>query len=86
MEGSKGSFTLQTPDGPAKMTFSVMSPHRVIVDHTETPDAGRGKGYGRVLFDALVEDSRANGIKVIPLCPFVKMMSGKHPETADIFG
>ena len=85
MDGSKGQFTLMTEDGEAVMTFSILSPHRIIVDHTATPDGGRGKGYGKRLFDHLVEYARSNEIKITPLCPFVNAQRRKHPDWADAF-
>jgi predicted GNAT family acetyltransferase len=45
----------------------------------------RGRGIGRVLVERLVADARAEGFKVIPLCPYVNAERRKHPELADVF-
>ena len=44
-----------------------------------------GKGVGRALFDRLVSDARTNGVKIVPLCPFVNAERQKRPEWADVF-
>jgi uncharacterized protein len=32
-----------------------------------------------------VADARAEGFKIMPLCPFVNATRKKHPEWADVF-
>ncbi len=85
--GSKGRYSLRAPGvaEEAEMTFSRANPTLIIADHTYTPDAMRGMGAGKALFDRLVADARAGGYKIIPLCPFVLATARKHPELADIF-
>jgi hypothetical protein len=69
----------------AELTFSKVNPHLVIADHTDVPDALRGRGLGLALATRLVEDARAQGVKIIPLCPYVNAERHKHPEWADVF-
>lgn len=71
--------------GEAELTFSIANPKLVIADHTEVPESMRGRGIGRVLVERLVADARAEGFKVIPLCPYVNAERRKHPEWADVF-
>lgn len=82
---TRGRFVLRAGGAEAELTFSVVSPTRIIADHTGVPDAMRGTGAGRRLVEALVADARANGITVIALCPFVASMARRHPEWADVF-
>jgi predicted GNAT family acetyltransferase len=72
-------------DAEAELTFSKADEQLIIADHTGVPDAFRGKGVARALFDRLVSDARANGVKIIPLCPFVNAERQKRPEWADVF-
>jgi predicted GNAT family acetyltransferase len=72
-------------DAEAELTFSKADEKLIIADHTGVPDAFRGKGVARALFDRLVSDARANGVKIIPLCPFVNAERQKRPEWADVF-
>lgn len=55
-----------------------------IIDHTGVPDALRGKGVGQALAAFAVEAARAGGWKIMPLCPFFKAQSLKHPEWSDV--
>ena len=85
LDGSKGRFVLRTEDGEAELTFSVASPTLVIADHTGVPKALEGRGLGLRLVEALVADARANGYRIMPLCPFVNAQRKRHPDWADVF-
>lgn len=85
LDGSKGRYVLHEGGAEAELTFSVTSPHTIIADHTGVPEALRGTGAGHALVAFMVEDVRARGIKVVPLCPFVNAERRKHPDWADVF-
>ena len=85
IDGDSGRFVLSKSGETAEMTFSILSSKTIIVDHTGVPDALRGTGAGRALAEYLVSDARANGYKVVPLCPFVNAERRKHPDWADVF-
>ncbi|MEZ5997183.1 MAG: GNAT family N-acetyltransferase [Hyphomonas sp.] len=68
----------------AEMTFSKAGATRIIIDHTEVPKALAGLGVGVALVRRAVEDARAAGIKIIPLCPFAKAQIERHPEWQDV--
>ena len=83
--GSKGRYVLRAPTGEeAEMTFTRIGEHQLIIDHTEVPDAFRGQGAGLRLVTRAVEDARAAGKKIIPLCPFAAAQFRRHPEWADV--
>ena len=82
---TKGRFVIRANGAEAELTFSITTPTLIIADHTGVPDAFRGQGAGLKLVEALVADARANGYKVMPLCPFVNATRKKHPEWADAF-
>lgn len=83
--GSKGRYVLRDDGHEAELTYSVLSPKMVIADHTDVPEALRGTGAGQALVARLVEDARAQGFAITPLCPFVNAQRRKHPEWADVF-
>lgn len=84
-DGPTGGRYLVTIDGhTAEMTYSKAGTSRLIIDHTGVPEALRGKGAGQALVKRAVEDARAAGIKIIPLCPFAKAQIEKHPEWQDV--
>lgn len=83
--GSKGRYFLKGPGGAvAEMTFTKIGEHQIIIDHTEVPDAFRGQGAGLRLVTRAVEDARAAGKKIIPLCPFANAQFRRHKEWADV--
>jgi predicted GNAT family acetyltransferase len=57
---------------------------RITFTHTEVPDALEGRGIGSKLVEAALEDVRAQGLKVVPACQFVKHYIDKHPEVQDL--
>jgi uncharacterized protein len=69
---------------PGEMTFSRASPTLIIVDHTGVPDSLRGKGVGQALAQHVIEDARARGFKIVPLCPYLAAQVKKHPEWSDV--
>lgn len=83
--GSKGRYFLRSPAGDiAEMTFTRIGESQIIIDHTEVPDAFRGQGAGLRLVTRAVEDARAQGKTIIPLCPFAAAQFRRHPEWADV--
>lgn len=82
---TRGRYVLRDRGVEAELTWSVTSPTLIIADHTGVPDALRGTGAGLALVERLVADARAEGVKIVPLCPFVNAMRRRHPEWADVF-
>ena len=82
--GSKGRYVFRSGGDEAEMTFSKAGEGLVIIDHTEVPAAFRGQGVGQTLVARAVADFRAQGKKVLPLCPFAAAQFRRHPEWADL--
>lgn len=82
---TKGRFLIREGGEEAELTYSITTSTLVIADHTGVPDSRRGTGAGLALVKALVAAARAEGFKVVPLCPFVNATRKKHPEWADVF-
>src|ERR1700755_3634630 len=59
---------------------------RVIITHTETPPALRGRGIASQLVKGALDLIRADGVKVVAGCSFVADYLDRHPEDADIAG
>lgn len=85
VSGNKGRYVLVSDGLEAELTYSIMSPSRIIADHTGVPDALRSEGIGHALVERLVRDARAEGVKIVPLCPFVNAERRRHPDWADVF-
>lgn len=82
---TKGRFVIRKDGDEAELTYSITTPTLIIADHTGVPESFRGTGAGLALVEALVAAARADGFKVVPLCPFVTATRKKHPEWADVF-
>ncbi|MFI1379969.1 GNAT family N-acetyltransferase [Embleya sp. NPDC020886] len=52
--------------------------------HTKIDDAFAGRGLASVLVREALNDVRAGGRRIVPVCPYVKQFLGKHREFADI--
>ena len=85
VSGSKGRYVIRKEGVEAELTYSITTPTLIIADHTGVPDAFRGTGAGLALVQRLVADARSEGVKIVPLCPFVNAQRRKHPEWADVF-
>lgn len=82
---TKGRYLVRGAGGAvAELTFTKVGSSQLIIDHTEVPDAFRGQGVGLRLVSRAVEDARAAGKTVIPLCPFAAAQFRRHPEWADV--
>ena len=57
--------------------------NRLVLIHTEVPEAMSGQGVGGKLVRAAVDRAAAEGLTVVPLCPFAKSWLERHPETAE---
>ena len=57
---------------------------RVIFTHTEIDPSSQGQGLGGKLARGALDDVRATGRTVVPLCSFIKAYIDKHPEYAAI--
>jgi uncharacterized protein len=52
--------------------------------HTEVDPTFEGQGLGDRLVAGALDDLRARGRKLLPLCPFVRDYLGRHPQDADL--
>lgn len=56
----------------------------VSANHTEVDPAHRGGTLASDLVDALVRWARGEGVKVDPVCPYVRKVFGRTPAYADV--
>ncbi|MFD2036914.1 GNAT family N-acetyltransferase [Belliella marina] len=82
---NKGQFTL-LDDGKqiGLMTYSKAGKDKIIIDHTEVDPAYKGQGMGEKLVYAGVEYARNENLKILPLCPFAKIIFAKNKEIQDV--
>jgi len=78
-------FELDVEGGVAFANYR-LTPSAVVITHTETPHALRGRGIASELVTGALAVIRADGRKVIGACGFVVDYLRKHPEYQDMLG
>jgi uncharacterized protein len=58
---TKGRNVRHSAGHEAELTYSILSPHTRIADHTGALDALRGTGAGLAMVERMVADARAEG-------------------------
>lgn len=66
-------------DGHVGKAWYRLSPGTITFTHTEVPDALAGKGVGTRLAKAALDYAKAEGLAVVPLCPFIAAYIKRHP-------
>ena len=78
-----GRFELDVEGAVAFANYRVTR-QAIVITHTETPRALRGRGVASELIKGSLDLIRADGHKVIAGCGFVVDYLDKHPEYADL--
>ena len=68
----------------AEMVYTMPSPDKMIIEHTEVSEELKGQNVGFQLVKTAVEFAREQNIKIIPLCPFANSVFKRKPEFADV--
>jgi uncharacterized protein len=79
-------YELWLGDTRAGFIDYLSEPGTVLLVHTEVDPALEGQGLGVRLVAGALADLRARGLKLVPLCPFVRAYLRRHPEDADLVG
>ena len=77
-------FEISSDGAAAGFAQYVTRPGRVIFVHTEIDPAFEGQGLGSALAKAALDHVRAQGARVVPLCPFIARYIERHPDYADL--
>lgn len=70
-------------DDKAILAFAERN-ERLILTHTDVPQAHEGKGLGGKLVKAAVEDARRQGVKIVPQCSFARAWFSRHEDDGDV--
>ena len=62
----------------------VIEPGAVALVHTEVDPGFQGQGLASELVQGAMNDLRDRGLKMIPVCPYVRAWLRRHPEQADL--
>jgi uncharacterized protein len=71
-----------TKDGfTAELTYRING-GRLVLIHTGVPDELGGHGLGGELVKAAVRKAAAEGLTIVPLCPYAREWLQKHDDAA----
>jgi predicted GNAT family acetyltransferase len=74
-------FVIRHDEVEAELVYQLDGDTMVIV-HTEVPEALGGRGAGGRLVNAAVNRAAAEGLTVVPWCPFARHYLRRHPDAA----
>lgn len=77
---SRGRYVVDNGAGAAELTYVIDNQNNMVIDHTYTPPAARGKGLALALVERAVADAAAAGRKVVPQCPYVARVFDDRPQ------
>lgn len=71
-------------DGRLAMAEYMLTGENITFTHTEVPPELEGRGIASQLARYALDDARARGLRVIPLCPFISAYIRRHSEYQDL--
>ena len=77
-------FVAELASGEAELTYTLPAPGVIDLQHTAVPEGARGHGVAEALARAAFDYARAQKLRVIPTCPFVRSWLRHHPEERDL--
>lgn len=80
---SRSRFELEQ-NGAIAFANYIPAPGVITVTHTEVPRTLREGGIGTKLVLGMLDDIRARGEKLRPMCSFVRHVIARHPDYADL--
>ena len=71
-------------DATAVVDYERIGEGVVALTHTGVPESHSGQGIAAELTEAVLEDLRQRGLKVVPLCSYSKIYIARHPQWYDL--
>ena len=71
-------------DGTTAFVAYSRAGDRLMLDHTEVPQALSGQGIGSRLAKGVFDELRASGRKAVPRCDFLASWIARHPDYGDV--
>jgi predicted GNAT family acetyltransferase len=78
----RGRFEMAVGDAIAFIDYR-REDGRIVLTHTEVPEALSGQGVGSMLVRDVLDRLRADGMKIVSQCRFVTAYVQRHPEYRD---
>jgi len=80
----RGQFEIAVDGSVVGLAQYRRRPGVIAFTHTEIDPAHGGEGLGRTLVTAALDAARAQGLGVLPFCPFVRDFIDRHREYLDL--
>jgi predicted GNAT family acetyltransferase len=77
-------YVVYVDGAPAGFALYVLRGGRRVFVHTEIDAGHEGQGLGSRLAHDALELARADGLPIVPLCPFIAAYVERHPEYAPL--
>ena len=61
-----------------------LAPGRIVFTHTVVRPEYEGRGIGSGLARFAIRDAQSQGLRITPVCPFVRAYLRRHPEYESI--
>ena len=76
----RSRFVISVDGEPAGFVEYRLEEGHITFTHTEIDAAFEGRGVGSALVRHALDEARARGLGVLPLCPFVRTYLARHRE------
>lgn len=77
-------YEAQLGDDDVAFAEYQLRPGGIVFTHTEVPPEHEGQGVGSALAKFALDDARAQGLRVVPRCAFIRSYIEQHGEYADL--
>jgi len=81
-DGKRNRFEVDVEGIRAELVYRVIG-RRLVIEHTGVPDELAGRGIGGKLVVAAVNKAVADGLTLVPVCPFATTWLRKHPDLVE---
>ena len=71
-------------DGLTARIEYIKAQGNIYLTHTEVPVRLEGRGIGSAMVKNALKDIQAQGLTLVPLCPFVALYIKNHPEWREL--
>ena len=79
---NEAASRFEVPGAPGAELIYRKNAKRLVLIHTEVPEALSGRGLGGRLVQAAIDEAAASGMTVVPLCPYAHSWLERHPDQA----
>jgi hypothetical protein len=84
VSAADGKYTIAVEGQTVGLAAVADRDNKRVFYHTEVDDQFEGRGLASILVGEALEATRADGKRVVAVCPMVDAFIKKHPEFSDI--